>query len=98
MFFHFRIFFTHFFLGRAEGEKKNYLPFKVSLALSKVFLVLFKAFHPLSAVNQNDRAISAFGISLALLDQTSSRPSGSLRISRRGSALPLAVRCAPLSS
>ena len=83
----------------ANGEpKKNYLPSKVFLALSKVFLVLFKAFHPLSAVNQNDRAISAFGISLTLLDQTSSRPSGSLRISRRGSALPLAVRCSPLPS
>ena len=66
--------------------KKNYLPFKVFLALSKVFRVLFKAFHPLSAVNQNDRAISAFGISLTLLGQTSSRPLGLLRPSRRGSA------------
>ena len=26
--------------------KKNYLPFQVFLALSKVFRVLFKAFHP----------------------------------------------------
>ena len=72
--------------------KKNYLPSKVFLALSKVFLVLFKAFHPLSAETQNDRVISAFGISLTLLDQTSSRPLGSLRTLRRGSASPLAVR------
>ena len=54
--------------------KKNYLPSKVFFALSKVFLVLFKAFPPLSTRTQNDRAISASGISLTLLDPTSLRP------------------------
>ena len=44
-------------------KKKNSLPFKVFLALSKVFWLLCKALHPLSAVNQDDRATLPFGIS-----------------------------------
>ena len=83
-------------LPDANGAlKKNSLLFKVYFALSKVFWVLSKALHPLSAVNQNDRAILAFGISLTLLGQTSSRPSGSLRPSRRGCRLPRMARWLP---
>ena len=72
--------------------KKNYLPSKVFLALSKVFLVLFKAFPPLSTKTQTDRAISASGTSSKPPGPTSSRPLVSSRALRRSSEWCRAVK------